>query len=231
MRTTRAPALHPLITCGIAALLAAGCALTSKSEPMVPRYFSPERPADVDRPSVKPTASPPVAELRLGHVSSASHLEERLVYRDSDYELGYYQERRWTEAPEQYLKRRIARVLFEERGIHQVVGGAAATLELELVAFEEIRAPKHLARVQVIIRLHDQRAVRWEETLTVDQPVPESRAGDAAGAAVEALGVALHAVVDRIADRVVTELAAVAAAAAARAAAEPTLGTSGARRP
>ncbi len=163
-------------------------------------------------------------------MSSASHLDERLVYRDSQYELGYYQERRWTEAPEQYLKRRLARVLFEERGLRQVVGGAAATLELELVAFEEIRAPKRLARVQVIVRLQDQRAVRWEETLTVDQPMAAGPAGDAAGAMVEALGAALRAVVHRIADRVVSELAA-APPEPARAGAEPSLGGSGPGRP
>jgi cholesterol transport system auxiliary component len=198
--------LRALLPCAVA-LLVAGCALTSKSEPSTPRYFSPERPGEVAR-SAPPPASP-AAELRLGHVSGASDLDERLVYRDSDYELGYYQERRWTESPEQYLKRRMARVLFEERGLRHVVGGAAPTLELELLAFEEIRAPKPLARVRVTVRLHDQRAVRWEETLTVDQPVPlggPGKAGDAADATVEALGTALRAVVDRIADRVVTEL-------------------------
>jgi cholesterol transport system auxiliary component len=162
-------------------------------------------------------------------VNSASHLEERLLYRESQYELGYYQERRWTEAPEQYLKRRLARVLFEERGLQQVVGGPAATLEMDLVAFEEIRAPKRLARVQVIVRLQDQRTVRWEETLTVDQPMAAGPAGDDAGAMVEALGTALRTVVDRIADRVVSELA-TAPLAPVPPAAEPTRSASGAGR-
>jgi cholesterol transport system auxiliary component len=192
------------------ALFALGCALMSKSEPIVPRYFSPERPGDVVGPGQRAPGLP--AELRLGRVTSASHLDERLVYRASDYELGYYQERRWTEAPEEYLERRLSRALFEERGLRRVVGGAAATLEVELVAFEEIRAPKRLARVQVIVRLSDQRLVRWEETLTVDRPLAAASTGDGADAAVEGLGSALREIVERIADRVVSELAAPPAA-------------------
>jgi Tfp pilus assembly protein PilF len=33
-----------------------------------------------------------------GHISAASYLDERMVFRDSAFELGYYQEKRWTEA-------------------------------------------------------------------------------------------------------------------------------------
>jgi hypothetical protein len=47
--------------------------------------------------------------------------------------------------------------------------------------------------------------VRWEETITVDQPVTPTR-GDAAASAVDALGVALRNLVDRVADRAMTEL-------------------------
>ena len=188
--------------------LALGCALTSKSEPISPRYFSPERPIGDTRSA--PRAVALTTSLRLGHVSGASYLDQRIVYRDSDYEVGYYQERRWTESPEKYLGRRLARALFEERGIHRVVGGAAPTLEAELVAFEEIRVPARIARVRVIVRLQDQRAVRWEETLTVDQPVIAARMGGGAEQVAEALGLALGGVVDRIAERVASELAALA---------------------
>jgi cholesterol transport system auxiliary component len=196
----RAPRAGALLLGVIPALFALGCALMSKSEPIVPRYFSPERPGDLAAP--RPHAPGLPAELRLGRVTSTSNLDERLVYRESAYELGYYQERRWTEAPEEYLKRRLSRALFEERGLRRVVGGPAATLDVDLVAFEEIRAPKRVGRVQVTVRFWDQYVVRWEETLTVDEPLGAA----SADAAVEALGAALRAVVDRIADRVVSEL-------------------------
>jgi cholesterol transport system auxiliary component len=186
------------------ALFAAGCALTSKSEPISPRYFSPERPADPARAAAKPLEVP--LELRLGRVYGSSHLDERLVYRDSDYQLGYYEERRWTEEPAEYLRRRLARVLFEERGLRHVVGGLGPSLEVELTGFEEIRSPRRIARVQMTARLQDARIVRWEETLTVDQPISDDNSGDLANSMVAALGVALTTAVDKIANRVVTDL-------------------------
>ena len=197
------PRLRVLLFAAVATLGASGCALLSKSAPIKPRYFSPERPADVPRPlSRRPD---PPQELRLGRVACVANLDEMLVFRDSAREVGYYRLRRWTEAPEQYLRRRLARVLFEERGLGEVVGGGGPTLDVQLTAFEEIRVPRRMARVQVIVRLHDARLVRWEETLTVEQPV--AAGGDQADAAVAAIGRALRAVVDRIADRVVFELA------------------------
>jgi len=201
-----APRLRALLLCAVAALGTAGCALTSKSDPITPRYFSPERPGEVASPGARPPGTPP--ELRLGRIDGSDHLEERVVFRDSEYELGYYVERRWTEAPEEYLKRRLSRVLFEERGLQRVVTGRAPTLEVQLTAFEEIRKPKRIARVQVIVRLHDQRIVRWEETLTVNQPIADKGDAEDPDPMVEAIGQALRSAVDRIADRVVRELAA-----------------------
>jgi cholesterol transport system auxiliary component len=189
-----------------ATLFTAGCALTSKSEPIAPRYFSPERTADTTRPSAPPRDVQ--LELRLGRVYGSSHLDERLVYRDSAYQLGYYEERRWTEEPSEYLRRRLGRVLFEERGIKHVVGGFGPTLEVELTSFEEVRAPKRVARVQMTARLEDAHMVRWEQTLTVDQPISENTTGDVADSMVAAIGAALATAVDQIADRVVADLAA-----------------------
>jgi cholesterol transport system auxiliary component len=209
--TVHGPRRFAWLLYALATLSTSGCALTSKSVPLAPRYFSPERPADPARAAQKPAGAP--LELRLGHISSSSHLDERLVFRDSDYELGYYEERRWTEDPEEYLRRRLGRVLFEERGLRHVIGGVSPTLEVELTAFEEIRAPKRVARVQLTARLEEARLVRWEETLTVDQPISENGKEDVADAMVAAMGVALGTAVDRIADRVVADLATIPAPA------------------
>jgi cholesterol transport system auxiliary component len=192
---------------GLTALFVFGCALTSKSEPILPRYFSPERSGAIEDKKPASDAAGLAGELRVGRIRSASYLDERMVFRDSAFELGYYQEKRWTEAPEAYLRRRLERVLFEERGMRHVIGGSAPTLEVELTAFEEIRKPKRIARVQVSVRLQDARLVRWEQTLTVDQPVPESSDPERANGMVEAIDLALGAVVNQIADRVTKELA------------------------
>jgi len=206
--------LRVLLVAAVAVIGASGCALLSKSAPIKPRYFSPERPGDVPQAASR-RLDPPV-ELRLGRVGSVANLEEMLVFRDSPREVGYYRLRRWTEAPEQYLKRRLTRVLFEERGLREVVGGGGPTLDVQLTAFEEVRAPRRLARVQVIVKLHGDRLVNWEETVTVEQPVIVARGGDPADASVEAIGKALRAAVDRIADRVVLELAGPPAAQVSR---------------
>jgi len=183
-------------------------ALSAAEAPGDARFFSMER---APSQPVAPTAEAPGVrgeplKLRLGSVTGSPHLEERVVYRESAHEIGYYREVRWTEPPELFLKRQLARVLFEERGIQHVVGGAEKTLVVKLTAFDEIRYGQHLARAQVVVKLHDEHLVLWEETLTVDRPVVEAKSGDLAVATVQALGEAMQAVVDQIADRVVREL-------------------------
>jgi cholesterol transport system auxiliary component len=205
--------LRPLLA-GLSALLVSGCALTSKSESILPRYFSPERSGAIQKGASAPAGPATGAELRVGRISAATYLDERMVYRDSAFEVGYYEEKRWTEAPEDYLRRRLERALFQERGLRHVVGGGAPTLEVELTAFEEVRKPARIARVQVSARLQDGRLVRWEETLTVDQPVAKATSDEPADAMVEAIGLALSSVVNQIADRVTKELTAPPAAPA-----------------
>src|SRR5579859_2713520 len=128
---------RPLATLVAAASIgAAGCALLSKSDPVVPRYFSPEPAAAAEPALVVPAAAP--LELRLGRVNAGSYLRDKIVFRNSAYEVGYYEERRWTEKPEAYVRRALARALFDRRGIHQVISGPAPTLEVEVTAFEEV---------------------------------------------------------------------------------------------
>jgi cholesterol transport system auxiliary component len=125
------------------------------------------------------------------------------VYRDSDHELGYYEDRRWTERPETYLRRALARALFEDRGLLRVVSGMAPTLEAELVAFEEIRAPAHKVRMQVIITLDDDRVGYLEQTITTEQDVPSD---DNGAAVATALSATLRLGVSQIADLVTAKL-------------------------
>ena len=111
-----------------------GCALTSKADVVSPRYFSPEPAAGTRSPKATDKL-----ELRLGQVSSASHLDERIAYRVGGAEMGFYDDRRWTENPEAYLRRALERDLFEERGLSRIVTGGTPILDIELTAFEELR--------------------------------------------------------------------------------------------
>lgn len=177
-----------------------GCALLGKSDPVVPRYFTPEYDG-----GAAAVAARPDLRLRLGRVEGGSHLRERLAVRGAAREVSYAEDRRWTERPEVYLRRALARTLFEERGLVESQSGRAVTLDAELVAFEEVVEP-HRARLQVRLALRDDRIALLVETITIEQPVASGGEADPARAAVEALSLALRAGVDRIADRVVAKL-------------------------
>jgi len=178
-----------------------GCALLGKSEPVVPRYFTPEY--DGETPAAPARSG---LQLRLGRVEGWSHLRERMAVRNSAQELFYYEDRRWAERPEVYLRRALARTLFEERGVVETLAGRAVTLEVELIAFEEVQRSR-MARLEARLVLRDDRIALLAETITVEQPIAQGEGADPARAVAGALSLALHAGVTRIADRVISRLA------------------------
>ncbi len=191
------------------ALALSGCALLTKADPMTPRYFSPEAPSDPRASGAPPSAGAGAGlELRLARVNAGSSIRDKIIYRDSTYEVGFYEERRWTEKPEVYVRHALSRALFEQRGIAQVVAGAAPALDVDLVAFEEVRAPAHVARIELAYALRDDRAVSLAETVTVERPVPTAKEGAEANAVAQALGEALKEAVEHVAERVTLKLAA-----------------------
>ena len=176
---------------------------------LLPRYFTPEY-------ALETLAAPQALadlRLRLGRVTAWSHLRERMVVRSSDQEIRYYDDRRWTERPEIYLRRALSGELFQERGLVHVISGPAPTLEVELASFEEIQsASDHRARLVAHLVLYDERVGRLEETVTVEAPVRAAPEPDRGRAVAEALSLALRTGVAQIADHVVAKLSAMAAA-------------------
>lgn len=144
-----------------------GCALTSKAVPLSPRYFSPQ----LEAASASLAPQPRLLELRLGRVEAAAHIEQRMAYRPSDSELGYYEGWRWTEPPEAYLERALAQELFEQGGLVRVVAGLAPTLEIQLLGFEELKSGVPRARVEIRVALHDERRSLLERTLRIERPI------------------------------------------------------------
>ncbi|MDB4990578.1 MAG: hypothetical protein JWN04_5756 [Myxococcaceae bacterium] len=179
-----------------------GCAFFGKQPPLRPRYFEAE--ADAPEGELHPVAAG-APGLRLGHVVGSSHLRELIAYHVSEHELGFYEERRWTERPEHYLRRALAHALFEERGLTNLVSGVGPTLEVELTDFSELKTPEHAVRIRARVVLLDQRAVRLERTFSAEQPVAK---GDDFAHVPAALSSALERCVAQIADAVKTELAA-----------------------
>jgi cholesterol transport system auxiliary component len=184
-----------------------GCALTQKATPIDARYFTPELPAAPSSPA--PASAPrtgPAIELRLGRVTAGAHIRERIIYRDSPYEVGFYDARLWTERPDAYLRRALSQALFEEQGLRSVVGGAAPILDVELIRFEEVRKPQHVAAGRISFALRDDRVVRRTQTISVELPIPQGEKTDAPAATAQALGQVLRSAVSQISERVRTEL-------------------------
>jgi cholesterol transport system auxiliary component len=199
---------------GLTCCLLGACALLSKAEPRVPRYFTPERATSGSTAASTAAATGGMRQLRLGNVRGSSELQERIMYRASPHEVGYHDGLRWTQRPEVFLRRALARALFEERGVARALSGLAPTLDVELVAFEELGAPAQRARVEVIMTLEDDQRGSFQQTLVVEQAV-QGKADDAL-AGIEALSSALYSCVAQIAARVLAELSSTPAAADAR---------------
>lgn len=196
--------------------LLSGCALSSKGEALTPRYFTPA-PADRLEPrSPEPPSADraPAPELRIGRVEPAAHLEERIAYRLSATELAYYEDRRWTEPPEQFVRRALELELFERRAFQRVVSGAAPTLDVEVLRFEELREKPPRARLSLLITLRDERHALLERTVSVDAPFEAT--GDAGPALAAAMASALGEATEQVAEQVAAQLAKADAASVAQ---------------
>jgi len=195
---------------GILAIAASACALTSKAELTNIRYFSPERLTwqhnDAHPVSVPAVTTPngPV-QVRLGRVSSGANLRERIAYRDTAYELGYYEDLRWTERPETYVRRELGRALFATHLVQHVLGSSIPTLDVEVIAFDDLRLTTGRAvRVQLSIILYDEQSVLLEDTLTTEQPVIGNN--PLIEDMIAAMGHALEQITEQIAVNVKTTL-------------------------
>lgn len=187
----------------LAAATLSGCAFFGKSEPLTPRFYTPEQ-APADSMLKAATTSNEGLALRLGRVLASAHLREQVAYQASERELGFYEQRRWTERPETYLGRALSRALFQQAGITHVVSGPAPTLDVELLDFTEVRAPRRLARVRVRALLSDGRTALLEQTFAAEEAV--KGAEDDFEPVVGALAKALERVVDDVAQATTTAL-------------------------
>ena len=175
--------------------LLAGCAITAKSQPLEFRYFSPAPSAR----DAAHTGEPPCARLRLGRVTPGAYLQFRIAHRESAVELDLYETLRWTERPDTYVRRALSDALFEHQPLAQALADDAVTLEIDVIAFEEVqRQGRHGGRVQLGYALRDARNVLDRGVVTFER--------DARGAAIEhvvtAIGAALEAASAEVARRV-----------------------------
>jgi cholesterol transport system auxiliary component len=186
-----------------------GCALFPKGEVYEIRWFSPEAttPRLTAASVSRPRAPLPVA-LELGRVNGGIHLGQKIAHRDTAFELGFYDDKRWTERPEVYVRRQLARTLFEERGFPRAVDGEAVTLDVEVQAFEEVRGPSPRARIQLRALLYDDRRALLERTFTVERPIVPKPSP------IDGLVRAMAEALDEVAEEIATSTEAAARTAA-----------------
>lgn len=174
-------------------LAAPGCALLTKSEPLEPVYY---RPRGVDARGSPEPGPPPLGGLRLRVRAAGEHLDLRLFVRTSDVTCGFDEARRWTERPSEYLRRALEQALFERGPWRRSESLLDPTLEVELVAFEEVAGARPAARVTCVVALCDTEG-RGLAQRTVEAWRPLE--GDAAEALPRAMGAALQDAVAEVA--------------------------------
>lgn len=185
-----------MIRCIAIALLLPGCAALSKSKPLDVRFFTPEA-------ELPPAAAAPAqgAALRLGRVSAGPELGEEIAWRDSPVEVGFYDDSRWTDRPDAYVRRALERALFQDRGLRHVLSGPAPVLDVRVVAFEELRAQGKgpgRARVTLAALLHDERSALHERSYTQEVELASGRIEDL----VQGIGRAMRQAAEQVAAQV-----------------------------
>lgn len=194
------------------ALPLAGCAFFGKAAPLDVRYFTLDAEGAPSAAAPAPSAPGAAAgkKLRLGSVTAAAHLRERLVFRDSPVELGFHELSRWSERPDAYVRRGMSRALYEERGVEQVLSGNGHVVDVDLLALDELKGESPRVRVTLAFSLHDDVRVVLENTVTVEKPTPKTDMPSV----VEAFRDALREAIAKAADQTVAKLEVTPVAAA-----------------
>lgn len=181
-----------------AAVVFAGCVFR---DPPPPRYFAPPSALTAaDDPPATPAR--PTITVRLRRLHAANYLGQQITWRVSDVERGLYEQRRWTEFPSRYVERAMVQALDRTPGVRRVESGHVPTLDLDLIAFDEILAPAHEADVEVVAALRDpDQAAVFDRAFTARRSIPDAEPASVA----RAMGAALDDVVQQIAAQVAAQ--------------------------
>jgi ABC-type uncharacterized transport system auxiliary subunit len=165
-----------------------------------PRFFRPVS-ATLDATVEDDAASPAAGgiAIRLREVRSEPFLRERIVWRVSEVEYGFYEQRRWIDLPAHYVERALRTRLSATPGLRLTDDPRAAALQVEVLAFDDVLAPTHVANVALVVALQDPvRGRLFARTLDARVGIEN---GDPASTA-KAMGRALDDAVAQVADAV-----------------------------
>lgn len=175
--------------------LAAGCLARNAAEP---RFFRPDSAllSDSHAGDPPPASSGPIPVVRLRAVDGEPGLRERVVWRASPLEYGFYEQRRWHELPASYVERALRAAFRKSARVRLSDDLHVPSLRVVVTAFDEVLAPAHVASVEATASLHDAHGQQlFERPFAAEAPI----AGDDPAAMARAMGGALDTVATQIA--------------------------------
>jgi len=183
---------------GLLLALAAGCFARNAAEP---RFFRPDS-ALLREPAAEMTPAVPsrsAAAVRLRAVEGGSFLRERVVWRASSVEYGVYEQLRWREIPASYVERALRSAVYRTAGVRFSDDLRVPSLHVEVIAFDEVLAPAHVAVVEVAVSLRDKSGqLLLDAPFSADAPI----ADDDPATMARAMGSALDRVASQMAEAI-----------------------------
>jgi ABC-type uncharacterized transport system auxiliary subunit len=184
------------LLCLFVCLLATGCLFRDAA---APRFYRPASStldgSSTDEAASASGASATVVAVRLEPVTGTPFLRERIAWQSSAVEYGLYEQRRWSETPPRYVQRALETALRAAPGLRLTDAFDAPSLRVDVVAFDEVLAPEHVARVSLVVSLRDRTRSRLvDRTFSAEAPI----ASDGGTATATAMGTALDGVVAEV---------------------------------
>jgi uncharacterized lipoprotein YmbA len=180
---------------GMVALVCSGC--LSQNAPPTVRFFHPAPLAAPPASAAASTGEP--LPVRIGHVSAAPYLGDRMVVRVSDVEIGFDELHRWASPPDVMVEDALRRLLVPENGF--VVSGSleALVVDAHVAAFEGVSTSKSVSiEIELTLERHgggdsSRGTVRVTRPTNVDDPVALAKsAGEALGEASQKIALWLR---------------------------------------
>lgn len=179
-------------------LLMAGCVFRDAAAPRFYRPAASTLDGDTGADPPVPQANAAVA-VRLETVTATPFLRERIAWRSSNVEYGLYDQQRWSETPPRYVQRALESALRATPGLRLTDALDAPALRVDVVAFDEVLAPAHVARVALEVSLRDRARTRLvDRTFAAESPIT----GSGGAAMATAMGTALDGAVREVAGAV-----------------------------
>lgn len=173
---------------GALLLGASGC--LSSRPALEPRFYLVPAPAEL-----APKVAEGAPKLRLGRVSAAPHLRERIAWRLSDVELAFDEEHRWAVPPEEMTRDAIERACFASGRYRSTSERGTGQLEVHLEEFEG-NVRDEVGTVVLRLALSTREGMIFSQRVRREVALPETTA--------DALARTLGAALDAAAQEVVT---------------------------